>query len=127
MRKLEGLPHRLLTYKGADGYPMVLPVEVRAAGPDGLRLRSPVALPEGGRRAGLLAHRYNAQLIGLATRLHTGWLTVADDDPTSATYAPHTESGFKAPGNKTLLLLGNGFLARRGLKKAEKERSAAAA
>jgi Pyridoxamine 5'-phosphate oxidase len=126
LRKLEGLDHRLLTWKGADGYPMVIPVEVRSADADGLRLRAPVSLPEGGRRAGLLAHRYNAQLIGLATRLHTGWMTVADD-PTAAVYAPHTESGFKAPGNKTLLLLGNGFLARRGLKKAEKERAAAAA
>ena len=42
LRKLEGLPHRLLTYKGADGHPMVLPVEVRSAGADGLRLRSRV-------------------------------------------------------------------------------------
>ena len=45
------------------------------------------------------------------------------DDPTAATYAPHTESGFSAPANKTLLLLGNGFLARRGLKKAKKAAS----
>jgi general stress protein 26 len=124
LRKLEGLPHRLLSFKGADGYPMVLPVEVRGADADGLRLRSAVSLPPGGRRAGLLAHRYNPQLIGLATRLHTGWMTV-DDDPTAALYAPHTESGFKAPGNKTLLLLGNGFLARRGLKKAEREKATA--
>jgi hypothetical protein len=118
MRKLEGLSHRLLSFKGADGYPMVLPVEVRAAESEGLRLRSAVALPPGGRRAGLLAHRYNPQLVGLATRLHTGWMTVGDD-LTSVVYAPHTESGFRAPGNKTLLLLGNGFLARRGLKKAK--------
>ena len=113
-----------MSYKGADGYPMVLPVEIRAAEADGLRLHSAVALPPGGRRAGLLAHRYNAQLIGLATRLHTGWMTVVDD-PTVALYAPHTESGFKAPGNKTLLLLGNGYLARRGLKKAQREKAAA--
>lgn len=124
LRKLEGLDHRLLTFKGADGYPLVLPVEVRGNGTGGLRLRSAVPLPPGGRRAGLLAHRYNAQLIGLATRLHTGWMTVGDDE-TAALYSPHTESGFRAPGNKTLLLLGNGFLARRGLKKAKAEKSAA--
>ena len=124
MRKAEGLPHRLLSYKGADGYPMVLPVEIRGADAGGLRLRSAVSLPPGGRRAGLLAHRYNAQLIGLATRLHTGWMTVGDDAG-AALYAPHTESGFKAPGNKTLLLLGNGYLARRGLKKARREKAAA--
>ena len=36
----------------------------------------------------------------------------------SAVYAPHTEAGFRAPANKTLLLLGNGLMAKRGLKKA---------
>jgi hypothetical protein len=126
LRKLEGLDHRLLAFKGADGYPTVLPVEVRGCGGEGLRLRCATPLPPGGRRAGLLAHRYNAQLIGLAARLHTGWMTVGDDR-SAAVYAPHTESGFKAPGNKTLLLLGNGFLARRGLKQAAKAKAKAAA
>ncbi len=65
----------------------------------------------GGRRAGLLAHRYEAQLIGLETRQYTGWLQ-------DSVYAPHTENGFRAPANKTVLLLGNGFMARRGLKRA---------
>jgi hypothetical protein len=32
--------------------------------------------------------------------------------------APHTESGFRAPANKTVLLLANGFMARRDLKRA---------
>jgi len=59
-----------------------------------------------------MAHRYEAQLIGLETRQHTGWL----DD---GVYAPHTESGFRAPANKTVLLLANGFMARRGLKRAQ--------
>jgi hypothetical protein len=36
------------------------------------------------------------------------------------------ESGFKAPANKTLLL-GNGYLARRGLKRARRARAQAAA
>ena len=71
--------------------------------------------PQGGRRAGLLGHRFNAKLIGLESRQHTGWLEV---DGESATYAPHTEAGFRAPANKTLLLLGNGLMAKRGLKKA---------
>ena len=51
------------------------------------------------------------QLIGLKTRQHTGWLQ-------DGVYAPHTASGFRAPANKTLLLLANGFMARRGLRKA---------
>jgi hypothetical protein len=68
-------------------------------------------LPAGARRAGLLAHRYEPKLIGLETRQYTGWLQ-------DAVYAPHTEGGFRAPANKTLLLLANGFMARRGLKQA---------
>ena len=61
--------------------------------------------------AGLLAHGFRAQLVGLDVRQYTGWL--AED-----IYAPHTEKGFRAPANKTLLLLANGFMARRGLKQA---------
>ena len=37
----------------------------------------------------------------------------------SSIYAPHTESGFRAPANKTLLLRANGFMARRGLRRAK--------
>ena len=38
----------------------------------------------------------------------------------SAVYAPHTQSGFAAPPNKTLLLLANGAMAKRGLRKARR-------
>ena len=55
-------------------------------------------LPPGGRRAGLLGHRFNAKLIGIESRQYTGWLEV---DGESAIYAPHTEAGFRAPANKT--------------------------
>jgi hypothetical protein len=72
----------------------------------------PGLLLPGGRRAGLLAHSYRPHLIGLTTRYHTGWLE-ADSDGT-ATYAPHTAAGFVAPPNKTLLLLGNGLIAKLG-------------
>jgi hypothetical protein len=111
------LPHRLIAYVDADGYPVILPFAVTGADSGGVSIASATGLPPGGRRAGVVAHRYNAKLIGLETRQHTGWLEVADG---SARYAPHTESGFKAPANKTLLLLGNGFLARRNLAKARK-------
>ena len=43
---------------------------------------------------------------------------------TRATYAPHTETGFRAPANKTLLLLANGLLAKQGLRKARRARRA---
>ncbi|MEV6138039.1 hypothetical protein AB0L63_18615 [Nocardia sp. NPDC051990] len=39
----------------------------------------------------------------------------------TATYAPHTQSGFHVPPNKTLLLLANGLMARRGLAQARKQ------
>jgi hypothetical protein len=118
-RRARRLPHVLLGFVGADGLPMVLPVTVEGSGPDGLALRAPDGLlPRGGRRAGLLAHRYEPKLIGLESRQHTGWLQVADDG--SAVYAPHTESGFRAPANKTVLLLANGLMAKRGLARARR-------
>ena len=108
-RRCRRLPHVLIAYVGSDGLPVIVPVSVGAAGPSGIELEGP--LPGGGRRAGLLAHRYQPQLIGLETRQHTGWLQ-------DGVYAPHTESGFRAPANKTALLLANGFMARRGLRAA---------
>jgi hypothetical protein len=122
-KRLQSLDHVLLSYVGADGYPEVVPVEVAGSGPDGIRLSSARRLPPGGRRAGLLAHSYRPKLIGLAARQHTGWLTV---DEAGAMYAPHTESGFRAPANKTALLLANGLLAKRGLRKARRAAAAAA-
>ena len=120
--RLRELPHVLLGFRGGDGFPVVVPVEVGEARAEGVELRAaPGLLPAGGRRAGVLAHSYRAKLIGLATRQHTGWLEVDGD---RAVYAPHTEQGFKAPANKTVLLLANGFMARRGLKKARQKAAA---
>jgi hypothetical protein len=111
------LPHRLLGWTGANGFPEVVPVDARPAADGTIEVESAAGLPSGERRAGLLAHDYNAKLIGLEARQHTGWLEAAES---RGSYAPHTESKFKAPANKTLLLLANGFLARRGLKKSRK-------
>lgn len=115
--------HQLLAYRGADGYPVVVPVvvgEVVGEGDaSGFALwAAPGLLPAGARRAGMLAHSYEPKLIGLAARQLTGWLTVSDDG--EARYAPHTEQGFRAPANKTILLLGNGFMAKRGLREARR-------
>jgi hypothetical protein len=113
------LPYVLLAFTGADGYPVVHPVTIVDGRADGIAIEAaqPSLLPPGGRRAGLLSHDYNAQLLGLKARQYTGWLTV-EDGSASALYSPHTSSSFQAPNNKTLLLLANGFLAKRGLKKA---------
>jgi hypothetical protein len=107
--RLRSLPHVLVAYVGTDGFPVIAPITVEGADQSGIQINGP--LPGGGRRAGLLAHRYEPKLIGLQTRQHTGWLQ-------DHNYAPHTENGFRAPSNKTLLLLANGFMARRGLKQA---------
>jgi hypothetical protein len=117
-RALTKLPHQLVALRGGDGHPVVVPVRVVSVDAGAVQLDAePGLLPEGGRRAGLLAHDYRAKLIGLAARQHTGWLEVEGG---RALYAPHTSSAFRAPANKTLLLLGNGFLARQGLKRARR-------
>src|SRR4051812_11829250 len=117
-KRLRKLPHVLLGWRGQDGFPVVAPVGIGQDGDAGITLSSTVDLPPGGRRAGLLGHSYRAQLIGLESRTHTGWLQ-------GGVYAPHTEAGFVAPANKTLLLLANGYMARRGLKRALAERESA--
>jgi hypothetical protein len=105
---LRTLPHRLAGWRGADGFPVITRVNVEP----GFRLRAIDApLPPGGRRAGVVGHRFNAKLVGLATRVHTGWLQ-------DGVYAPHTAGGFRAPANKTLLLIGNGAMAKRGVRAA---------
>src|SRR4051794_10320570 len=113
VKRLGGTDHLLLSWCGGDGYPVVLPVTTAHSGADGLRLASAAPLPEGGRRAGLLGHSYNAKLVGLLTRTHTGWLD-------GNLYAPHTETGYRAPPNKTLLLLLNGGVAKYGVRKARR-------
>jgi hypothetical protein len=121
--RLRALDHCLLAYLQADGYPAAVPVGAGSGGPDGIRLTTRGApLPLGGRRAGLVAHSYRARLVGLATQQYTGWLTA--DRPGAALYAPHTAHGFRAPANKTLLLLVNGLLAKKGMRDARRSGAA---
>jgi hypothetical protein len=117
------LPHRLLAYRGADGFPVVVPVEVAGHDAAGLRLVVPGGLlPPGGRRAGMLAHAYRPQLVGLSTRIFTGWLDVTSDG--IAVYAPHTSKGFVAPPRKKLLLVSNGLFAKYGMRQARRRGTA---
>jgi hypothetical protein len=120
-RRVRGCAHVLLGFDGVDGRPVVVPVEVAGVDAAGLRLTAAAPLPPGGRRAGLLGHSYQPQLIGLEARQYTGWLEVAADG--AALYAPHTEHGYRAPANKTLLLLLNGALAKRGMRQARASRA----
>jgi hypothetical protein len=122
--RIATLPHRVLAYRGADGFPVVVPVEIAGHDDQGLRLLAAAGLlPPGGRRAGLLAHAYRPHLVGLATRVFTGWLDVPGDGP--AVYAPHTSKGFVAPPRKNLLLVSNGLLAKFGLWQARRNGTAA--
>jgi hypothetical protein len=109
-RRVRKLPHLMLGWVAADGFPQSMPASLEGVSADGLQLGGPK--PGGARRAGLLAHSYGPQLAGLEVRQYTGWLE-------GGTYAPHTEQGFRAPANKTVVLLANGFMARRGLKRAQ--------
>ena len=125
-KRLRGIEHLLVGYAaGGDGYPMIVPVAIADAGPAGLTLSARAPLPPGGRRAGLLGHSYRPKLIGLEARQYTGWLEVGEDG--GARWSPHTETGYKAPPNKTLLLLLNGALAKRGVRAARKAAPAKAA
>jgi hypothetical protein len=124
VKRLRRTPHLLLAHVDAEGYPAVAPVELRAADQRGVELAAmPGLIPPGARRAGLLGHAYRPQLIGLTARQHTGWLEAGDDH---GLYAPHTETGFVAPPNKTLLLLFNGLQAKQGVRKAKRAATSAA-
>jgi hypothetical protein len=116
--RLGRVRHVLLGFAGADGFPVVVPVRVDGTADGGLALTAAAPLPPGGRRAGLLGHDYRPQLVGLESHGYTGWLEVAGDG--RGRYAPHTETGFRAPANKTLLLLLNGGLAKRGVRRARR-------
>jgi hypothetical protein len=118
--RIAALPHRVLAYRGADGLPVVVPVELAGHDAAGLRLvASAGLLPPGGRRAGLLAHSYRPQLVGLSTRTFTGWLDVTSKG--TAVYAPHTSKGFIAPPAKKLLLVSNGLFAKYGMWQASRQ------
>jgi hypothetical protein len=112
-KQVSVLPHRVLAFRGADGLPLVVPVQVGGHTPEGMRLVTPpLLLPPGGRRAGFVAHSYRPQLVGLSTRMFTGWLNVTSE---GAVYAPHTSKGFMAPPAKDLLLVSNGLFAKYGM------------
>ncbi|WP_199791532.1 hypothetical protein [Streptomyces sp. 142MFCol3.1] len=121
-RRIAALPHRMLAYRGADGFPVILPVKVIGHDSSGLHLDVPPGLlPLGGRRAGFLAHAFQPQCIGLGMRTLTGWLTVTDE---GALYAPHTAKGLAAPPYKTLLTVSNGLMAKYGLWRARRNGTA---
>lgn len=110
------LPHSLLGWAGGDGLPMAVAVAATGSGPEGAELVVPASVrPEGGRRAGLTAHRFEPRMVGQEQRIYTGWLDVAGG---RAVYAPHTRAGYRLPASKALMTIGSGATTRLGIRKA---------
>ena len=81
---------------------MVTAVAASGSGSDGAELIVPASVrPEGGRRAGLTAHRFEPRMVGQEQRIYTGWLDVDGD---RAVYAPHTRAGYRLPASKALMV-----------------------
>lgn len=118
--RLHRLPHLLLAWTDAGGFPRVAPVAVAAADGGGLTLDDPTgAVPAGDRRAGLLGHRFGPELTALRTQQHTGWL---ESDGEAIRYSPHTEQRYRTPPGKTATALVNGGQAKRGMRRERRAR-----
>ncbi len=106
-RRAARLPHVLLGWVGADGYPAAAPVEILGGDDEGIELHAPRGLvPQGARRAGLTAHWFSRDSIGQNQRKHTGWLQAPHPDEARfphggagkrLLYAPHTQSNYRFP------------------------------
>jgi hypothetical protein len=111
----DGLPHTLLGWIGADGFPEVIPVSLNATEEDAAELTSAAPVPPGHRRAGLTAHRFKPRMIGQEQRVYTGWL---DHEDGRIRYSPHTKAGYALPASKALFVVGSTFATRTGIRKA---------
>jgi len=117
--RLRRLPHLLLGWADADGFPRVAPVGIAATDRDGLALLDPAgSVPPGGRRAGLLGHRFGPELTALLARQHTGWLESGGDG--TIRYAPHTGQRYRTPRGRTATALVNGGQAKLGMRRARR-------
>jgi hypothetical protein len=115
-KRARRLPDVLLGWVGADGFPVVVPVEAGSAVEEGVELELPagVAAPPGGRRAGLVGHWFSKGVIGQEQYIHTGWLEV---DPNGrAIYAPHTKAGYLMPKSKLVYKIAVGAATRSRLR-----------
>ena len=113
-KRVRRTEHTLLAYCGADGYPVVLPVELGVSG----RGRHRAALGSGA-AAGRAARRPARAFLSPAARRPRHPLSTRAGSRAAAT--PRTpQAGYRAPPNKTFLLLLNGLLAKRGVRQARK-------
>jgi hypothetical protein len=116
--KAERLPHVLIGWVGADGFPLAVPVEVAGTQEHGILLDTPEGLvPLGGRRAGLTAHSFHGD--GQNQRKYTGWLEAQPARP-RVLYAPHTQASYRFPASRTVFQLVSGGATRLGLRGARR-------
>ncbi len=114
------LPHLLLGWVGADGFPMAIPAAVSDTEARGMVLQVQRGLiPPGGRRAGLTAHWFSRYAIGQNQRKHTGWLE-AQPESERVLYAPHTQASYRFPASRTLFQIVSGGATRWGLRGARR-------
>jgi hypothetical protein len=111
------LPHAVLGWVGADGFPLAVPVKVAGSHERGILLDAAEGLvPPGGRRAGLTAHWFSRGVIGQDQRKHTGWLESGEQ----LVYAPHTQSNYRFPALKPLFKFVSGAFTRLGVRGARR-------
>jgi len=108
--------HFLVGYADAQGFPMAHTISPTIEGND-IVFTDP-ALPEGARRAGLLAHWFEHRLVGQGSVVMTGWLQV--DTNGAARYCPHTSSGYAMPPKEKVFHLAGGLAAKAGYRTAVK-------
>lgn len=84
--------NRVVAWVDTDGFPVIVPARLSLVD-DQVRVESP-SLPDGSRRAGVLAHWFEPRLKGQGNALLTGWL---DAEGGKGTYHPHTAAGYALP------------------------------
>ena len=105
------LPNVLLGWVGADGLPVVVPVDVGRSTENGILLHAPEnVVPPGARRAALTAHSFAPRVIGQEQRVHTGWLEAQPGSP--LLYAPHTDASYRFPASEPVYRLVSGAATR---------------
>jgi hypothetical protein len=122
-RRAARLPHVLLGWVGADGYPTAIPVQVSGTDERGILLDCPVIPPTGGRRAGLTAHWFSQGVVGQRQRIHTGWMEVPPTEG-PVTYAPHTSAAYRMPASRLVYRTAVGLETRRRYRQARRAAAA---
>jgi pyridoxamine 5'-phosphate oxidase-like protein len=122
-RRAARLPNVLLSWVGADGFPLVVPVRVGAAAERGILLESPPRVaPPGGRRAGLTAHWFSRGVVGQRQMICTGWMESGPAGST-VTYSPHTLAAYRMPSSRFVYRLAVGLFTRLRYRQASRSRA----